>query len=63
MEDQDWKRKYTTLKLTLELIEQKADQALQGQYTPEKILGVILAVSREAILITEDGAKSAKTGT
>jgi len=40
------------LRGALELIEHKADQRLQGQYTEKQILGVILSEAR-AVLVKE----------
>jgi hypothetical protein len=38
------------LEAVLRLIEHKADQRLQGQYTEKQIVGLILAQAREALL-------------
>jgi len=39
---------------SMKLIEHKADQALQGQYTKEQLLGVILHEARKALMVIKE---------
>lgn len=46
-------RSGTLLAKALTLIKHKADQALQGQYTKEQLLGIILKTARQVLLDSE----------